>query len=94
MHAPPGGNGGRGGGLLTYRQFMLRLPEDVTPAEAERQYNHYRQSHAKLVRQEYFREHSHEEWLHAQFHPSCFEVGAPHPGVLVDESAPTAPHCL
>jgi hypothetical protein len=65
------------GGLFTYRQFMLRLPEDVTPAEAERQYNAYRQSHAKLVREEYFRQHSHESWLHAQFHPSSFEVNAP-----------------
>eukprot|EP00976_Prorocentrum_cordatum_P056437 1138889-Prorocentrum_minimum.AAC.5 len=70
----PGAPGAAKYGLMTYRQFMITLPEYITPAESAKKYDEYLAQHAKKARMDFFHSHRHEDWLKAKFHPSSVEV--------------------
>ena len=70
----PGSSGGSKYSLMSYRQFIIALPEYITPAESAKKYDEYLSQHAKKARMDFFHSHHHEDWLKAKYHPSSFEV--------------------
>lgn len=53
---------------------MLELPEDVSPESAAAQYAAYKASFSDLLREQWFEEHRHEEWLQERFNPERLEA--------------------
>ncbi|KAK7313668.1 hypothetical protein VNO77_38858 [Canavalia gladiata] len=65
----PGG-GAQRGGLMSYKQFILELEDDILPAEAERRYQEYKSEYISTQKQAYFNAHKDEEWLKDKYHPT------------------------
>eukprot|EP00899_Mesostigma_viride_P016136 jgi/Mesvir1/24523/Mv21864-RA.2 len=55
--------------VLSYKQYITRLDDDVTPDEALKKYQVYRQEQARALRRSYFLAHKDEEGLRAMYHP-------------------------
>ncbi|KAL9260769.1 Serrate RNA effector molecule-like protein [Drosera capensis] len=65
-------NGGKSQreGLMTYKQFIQELEDDVLPSEAERRYQEYKSEYISTQKRTYFEAHKDEEWLKNKYHPT------------------------
>ncbi|KAK9284063.1 hypothetical protein L1049_012323 [Liquidambar formosana] len=57
-------------GLMSYKQFIQELEDDILPAEAERRYQEYRSEYISTQKRTYFDAHKAEEWLRDKYHPT------------------------
>nr|XP_010927258.1 serrate RNA effector molecule isoform X1 [Elaeis guineensis] len=57
-------------GLMSYKQFIQELEDDILPAEAERRYEEYRSEYISTQKRTYFDTHKDEEWLKDKYHPT------------------------
>ncbi|KAF6136517.1 hypothetical protein GIB67_035076 [Kingdonia uniflora] len=57
-------------GLMSYKQFIQELEDDILPAEAERRYQEYRSEYISTQKRAYFDAHKDEEWLKDKYHPT------------------------
>ncbi|XP_009403043.2 serrate RNA effector molecule isoform X1 [Musa acuminata AAA Group] len=58
------------GGLMSYKQFIQELEDDIFPAEAERRYEEYRSEYISTQKRAYFEAHKEEQWLKDKYHPT------------------------
>ncbi|WOK96332.1 serrate RNA effector molecule [Canna indica] len=58
------------GGLMSYKQFIQELEDDILPAEAERRYEEYRSEYISTQKRAYFEAHKEEQWLKDKYHPT------------------------
>uniref|UniRef100_A0ACD5YB89 Uncharacterized protein n=1 Tax=Avena sativa TaxID=4498 RepID=A0ACD5YB89_AVESA len=82
--APDWHNSGRGGwnegsgnsrreGLMSYKQFMQELEDDVLPVEAQRRYEEYKSEYITTQKKAYFELHKNEDWLRNKYNPTNLE---------------------
>ncbi|KAI9077451.1 hypothetical protein K1719_040570 [Acacia pycnantha] len=64
------GSGVQREGLMSYKQFIQELEDDVLPAEAERRYQEYKLEYISTQKRAYFNAHKDEEWLRDKYHPT------------------------
>ncbi|XP_050224078.1 serrate RNA effector molecule [Mercurialis annua] len=57
-------------GLMSYKQFIQELEDDVLPAEAERRYQEYKSEYISTQKRVFFEAHKDEEWLKDKYHPT------------------------
>ncbi|XP_051143099.1 serrate RNA effector molecule-like isoform X2 [Andrographis paniculata] len=57
-------------GMMSYKQFIQELEDDILPAEAERRYQEYRTEYITTQKKTYFNAHKDEEWLKNKYHPT------------------------
>uniref|UniRef100_A0A2P2MKY1 C2H2-type domain-containing protein n=1 Tax=Rhizophora mucronata TaxID=61149 RepID=A0A2P2MKY1_RHIMU len=57
-------------GLMSYKQFIQELEDDILPAEAERRYQEYKSEYISTQKQVFFEAHKDEEWLKDKYHPT------------------------
>ncbi|XP_062092105.1 serrate RNA effector molecule-like [Humulus lupulus] len=57
-------------GLMSYKQFIQELEDDVLPSEAERRYQEYRTEYISTQKRTFFTTHKDEEWLKNKYHPT------------------------
>ncbi|KAL5719525.1 hypothetical protein ACHQM5_012286 [Ranunculus cassubicifolius] len=57
-------------GLMSYKQFIQELEDDILPAEAERRYQEYRSEYISTQKRAFFDTHKDEEWLKDKYHPT------------------------
>ncbi|XP_058099599.1 serrate RNA effector molecule [Magnolia sinica] len=57
-------------GLMSYKQFIQELEDDILPAEAERRYEEYRSEYITTQKRAFFDAHKDEEWLKDKYHPT------------------------
>ncbi|KAL1300546.1 hypothetical protein HN51_045194 [Arachis hypogaea] len=57
-------------GLMSYKQFIQELEDDILPAEAERRYQEYRSEYISTQKRAYFNAHKDEDWLKDKYHPT------------------------
>ncbi|KAG9157017.1 hypothetical protein Leryth_009059 [Lithospermum erythrorhizon] len=57
-------------GLMSYKQFIQELEDDVLPSEAEHRYQEYRAEYISTQKKAYFDAHKDEEWLKDKYHPT------------------------
>ncbi|KAJ6809314.1 serrate RNA effector molecule [Iris pallida] len=57
-------------GLMSYKQFIQELEDDILPGEAERRYEEYRSEYISTQKRAYFEAHKEEEWLKDRYHPT------------------------
>ncbi|KAL8140942.1 hypothetical protein V2J09_006963 [Rumex salicifolius] len=57
-------------GLMSYKQFIQELEDDVLPSEAERRYQEYKTEYITTQKRTYFDAHKDEEWLRNKYHPT------------------------
>ncbi|XP_020264612.1 serrate RNA effector molecule [Asparagus officinalis] len=62
--------GARREGLMSYKQFIQELEDDILPAEAERRYEEYRSEYISTQKRAYFEAHKDEDWLKDKYHPT------------------------
>lgn len=72
---PDSGRGGYGDtsqreGLMSYKQFIQELEDDILPAEAERRYSEYKSEYISTQKRAYFETHKDEDWLKDKYHPT------------------------
>ncbi|KAF7824812.1 serrate RNA effector molecule [Senna tora] len=57
-------------GLMSYKQFIQELEDDILPSEAERRYQEYKSEYITTQKRAYFNAHKDEEWLKDKYHPT------------------------
>ncbi|OWM69080.1 serrate RNA effector molecule [Punica granatum] len=57
-------------GLMSYKQFIQELEDDILPSEAERRYQEYRSEYISTQKRAYFDAHKDEDWLRDKYHPT------------------------
>ncbi|KAK3008093.1 hypothetical protein RJ639_013775, partial [Escallonia herrerae] len=57
-------------GLMSYKQFIQELEDDILPSEAERRYQEYKSEYISTQKRAYFDAHKNEEWLKDKYHPT------------------------
>ncbi|KAG8655576.1 serrate RNA effector molecule isoform X1 [Manihot esculenta] len=57
-------------GLMSYKQFIQELEDDILPAEAERRYQEYKSEYISTQKRVFFEAHKDEEWLRDKYHPT------------------------
>ncbi|KAI8573332.1 hypothetical protein RHMOL_Rhmol01G0269000 [Rhododendron molle] len=57
-------------GLMSYKQFIQELEDDILPAEAERRYQEYKSEFITTQKRAFFDAHKAEEWLKDKYHPT------------------------
>ncbi|KAH6814791.1 C2H2 zinc-finger protein SERRATE [Perilla frutescens var. frutescens] len=57
-------------GMMSYKQFIQELEDDILPVEAERRYQEYRTEYISTQKRTYFNAHKDEEWLKDKYHPT------------------------
>ncbi|XP_052199451.1 serrate RNA effector molecule-like isoform X4 [Diospyros lotus] len=57
-------------GLMSYKQFIQELEDDILPAEAERRYQEYKSEYISTQKRAFFNAHKDEEWLKDKYHPT------------------------
>ncbi|XP_065865498.1 serrate RNA effector molecule [Euphorbia lathyris] len=57
-------------GLMSYKQFIQELEDDILPAEAERRYQEYKSEYISTQKRVFFEAHKDEEWLKDKYHPT------------------------
>lgn len=57
-------------GLMSYKQFIQELEDDILPAEAERRYQEYKSEYITTQKRAFFDAHKAEEWLKDKYHPT------------------------
>ncbi|CAA6671135.1 unnamed protein product [Spirodela intermedia] len=63
-------DGGQREGLMSYKQFIQELEDDILPAEAERRYEEYRSEYIATQKRAFFEAHKDEDWLKDKYHPT------------------------
>ncbi|MQL83527.1 hypothetical protein Taro_016010 [Colocasia esculenta] len=63
-------DGGQREGLMSYKQFIQELEDDILPSEAERRYEEYRTEYIATQKRAYFEAHKEEDWLKDKYHPT------------------------
>ncbi|CAK9147629.1 unnamed protein product [Ilex paraguariensis] len=66
----PNAGGAQREGLMSYKQFIQELEDDILPAEAERRYQEYRTEYISTQKRAFFDAHKDEEWLKDKYHPT------------------------
>lgn len=66
--------GPRREGLMTYKQFITELEDDISPTEAERRYTEYRNEFISTQKKAYFEQNKQEDWLRDKYDPSRLEA--------------------
>ncbi|RZC56302.1 hypothetical protein C5167_015149, partial [Papaver somniferum] len=56
-------------GLMSYKQFIQELEDDILPAEAEHRYQEYRSEYISTQKRTFFDAHKDDEWLKDKYHP-------------------------
>ncbi|OIW13288.1 hypothetical protein TanjilG_25767 [Lupinus angustifolius] len=57
-------------GLMSYKQFIQELEDDILPSEAECRYQEYKSEYISTQKRAYFNAHKNEEWLKDKYHPT------------------------
>ncbi|KAL2557335.1 Serrate RNA effector molecule [Forsythia ovata] len=57
-------------GMMSYKQFIQELEDDVLPSEAEPRYQEYKSEYISTQKRAYFDAHKDEEWLKDKYHPT------------------------
>ncbi|KAJ6897176.1 serrate RNA effector molecule-like isoform X2 [Populus alba x Populus x berolinensis] len=57
-------------GLMSYKQFIQELEDDILPSEAERRYQEYKSEYISTQKRVFFEAHKDEEWLKDKYHPT------------------------
>ncbi|GLT43246.1 hypothetical protein SLA2020_172100 [Shorea laevis] len=57
-------------GLMSYKQFIQELEDDILPAEAERRYQEYKSEYISTQKRAFFDAHKDEDWLRDKYHPT------------------------
>ncbi|TQD76572.1 hypothetical protein C1H46_037902 [Malus baccata] len=57
-------------GLMSYKQFIQELEDDILPSEAERRYQEYKTEYISTQKRAYFNAHKDEDWLKDKYHPT------------------------
>ncbi|XP_022858520.1 serrate RNA effector molecule [Olea europaea var. sylvestris] len=57
-------------GMMSYKQFIQELEDDILPSEAERRYQEYKSEYISTQKRAYFNAHKDEEWLKDKYHPT------------------------
>ncbi|RZC79854.1 hypothetical protein C5167_042435 [Papaver somniferum] len=57
-------------GLMSYKQFIQDLEDDILPAEAERRYQEYISEYISTQKRTFFDTHKDDEWLKDKYHPT------------------------
>ncbi|KAK8488790.1 hypothetical protein V6N12_018803 [Hibiscus sabdariffa] len=57
-------------GLMSYKQFIQELEDDILPAEAERRYQEYKSEYISTQKKAFFYAHKNEDWLKDKYHPT------------------------
>ncbi|KAJ6365524.1 hypothetical protein OIU76_030328 [Salix suchowensis] len=57
-------------GLMSYKQFIQELEDDILPSEAERRYQEYKSEYISTQKRVFFEVHKDEEWLKDKYHPT------------------------
>ncbi|KAF3434322.1 hypothetical protein FNV43_RR25425 [Rhamnella rubrinervis] len=57
-------------GLMSYRQFIEELGDDVRPVEAGQRYKEYKSEYISTQKRAFFNAHKDEEWLKDKYHPT------------------------
>ncbi|XP_024963492.1 serrate RNA effector molecule-like isoform X1 [Cynara cardunculus var. scolymus] len=57
-------------GLMSYKQFIQELEDDILPSEAERRYQEYKSEYITTQKRAYFDAHKGEDWLKDKYHPT------------------------
>ncbi|KAJ7298292.1 hypothetical protein O6H91_09G000300 [Diphasiastrum complanatum] len=68
------GVSGRREGLMTYKQFIAELEDDILPAEAERRYEEYKTEFISTQKRAFFEQHKDDDWLREKYDPSQLEA--------------------
>eukprot|EP01018_Ginkgo_biloba_P028539 Gb_07578 [translate_table: standard] len=63
----------RGEGLMTYKQFITEVEDDISPAEAQHRYEEYKTEYIATQKNAFFEAHKDEEWLRDKYDPSRLE---------------------
>uniref|UniRef100_A0A7N1A2H4 C2H2-type domain-containing protein n=1 Tax=Kalanchoe fedtschenkoi TaxID=63787 RepID=A0A7N1A2H4_KALFE len=63
------GNSTQREGLMSYKQFIQELEDDILPSEAERRYQEYKSEYIATQKRTFFAAHKDEEWLKDKYHP-------------------------
>uniref|UniRef100_A0A0D9X9S5 C2H2-type domain-containing protein n=1 Tax=Leersia perrieri TaxID=77586 RepID=A0A0D9X9S5_9ORYZ len=61
-------------GLMSYKQFMQELEDDVSPDEAQHRYEEYKSEYITTQKKAYFDLHKNEDWLRNKYHPTNLET--------------------
>eukprot|EP00249_Psilotum_nudum_P020007 c27519_g1_i1 orf=702-3170(-) len=61
-------------GLMTYKQFIAELEDDILPAEAQRRYEEYKNEFISTQKRNFFELNKDEEWLREKYDPSRLEA--------------------
>ncbi|XP_038693322.1 serrate RNA effector molecule-like isoform X2 [Tripterygium wilfordii] len=57
-------------GLMSYKQFIQELEDDILPGEAEHRYQEYKSEYISTQKRAFFDAHKDEEWLRDKYHPT------------------------
>ncbi|CAN8247046.1 unnamed protein product [Cochlearia groenlandica] len=57
-------------GLMSYKQFIQELEDDILPSEAERRYQEYKSEFITTQKRVFFNSHKEEQWLKDKYHPT------------------------
>ncbi|KAH6814266.1 C2H2 zinc-finger protein SERRATE [Perilla frutescens var. frutescens] len=57
-------------GMMSYKQFIQELEDDILPSEAERRYQEYKTEYISTQKRTYFNAHKDEEWFKNKYHPT------------------------
>lgn len=68
-----GSGNSRREGLMSYKQFMQELEDDVSPVEAQSRYEEYKSEYITTQKKAYFDLHKNEDWLRNKYHPTNLE---------------------
>ncbi|KAG0576174.1 hypothetical protein KC19_5G060800 [Ceratodon purpureus] len=69
-----GGPPPRRDGLMSYKQFIVELEDDVLPGEAERRYEEYKSEFITTQKRAFFEQHKDDEWLREKYDPARLEI--------------------
>ncbi|KAL6900892.1 hypothetical protein ACP4OV_005568 [Aristida adscensionis] len=61
-------------GLMSYKQFIQELEDDISPVEAQSRYEEYKSEYITTQKKAYFDLHKNEDWLRNKYHPTNLEI--------------------
>jgi hypothetical protein len=69
-----GGGSARREGLMSYKQFIAELEDDILPGEAERRYDEYKTEFITTQKRSFFEQHKDDDWLREKYDPARLEA--------------------
>ncbi|CAK9208111.1 unnamed protein product [Sphagnum troendelagicum] len=61
-------------GLMSYKQFIAELEDDILPGEAERRYDEYKTEFITTQKRSFFEQHKDDDWLREKYDPARLEA--------------------